>query len=662
MKSIKTKLVLSFVGIIVTITLISGVVFLRTSQSTLKEEAENSLIILATESAKLVENRIESLLSTLRMIAMNKDIKNMGWEVDVSILKEEVKKTDFLDIGYVMQNGYTHFADGTVRLMSDREYVSHALEGKEEISDVVLSRVTRSPEVEAAVPVINNGEVVGALVGRMNADSLSEITKDIGYGEKGYSFMINELGTIIAHPNDEYVTRKYNPIEEAAKDNQLLEMANAFEMILDGKAGTTNYVYKENKLFAEYAPIEGTEWTFVITAYEDEIMSALPKMVRIILTVMIVLLILGMGIIFPLDNALTKPLIELTKQSERISYLDIREDIPDTYTNRKDEIGTLSRAFQNLTESLRKITMELNDAAEKVSDTAQELTASSQQSTVTAETIYNSIEDIARGAMDQANNTTSGMDQAVILENKIEINHQCMKNLNTTIGKVTSLVDNGLKDIDKLSIMTNENEAAMKNISDIIFQVKQSSKNIGEASNLISEIARQINLLSLNASIESARAGDAGRGFAVVAQEITNLADRSTVATKSIDESIMELQAKIVKAVEGVERINITSKKQKESVSDTVQKYKEIYEAMEISEKAVEELNTSEEDMKTVKDEIMDKLKALSAIAEENVAITQQVSATMEEQNTAYRVVASVSIYLNDLANQHRTTIRKFKM
>jgi methyl-accepting chemotaxis protein len=662
MKSIKTKLIVAFAMIILAVTLINGLIFIGTSQNTIKGEAEGSLKMLASEGAKLVEHRMESITSTLNLIAMNKEIQNMGWEVDTNILKEELDKTEFLDIGYVMLNGYTHFADETVRLMIDREYISGALEGKEEISDVVISRVTRKPEIEAAVPIKKDGTIVGALVGRMGADALSEITKDIGYGKKGYSFIVNELGTIIAHPNSEYIEKKFNPINEVDEDKHLDAMADAFKKIMQEKAGVTSFTYEGNSLYAGYSPIEGTEWIFVITADEDEIMSAIPRMVRIILTVMLVVLVASLGIVYPLDNILAKPIIELTKQSKRISDLDIHENISAKYLSRKDEIGTLSRAFQSLTDNLRNIMKDLTVAADRVSDTAQELSVTSQQSAASSESIKSSIEDISRAALEQSENTTVGMDQARILEDKIEMNHDLMERLNYAIGQVTALVENGLIDIDKLDTMTGENDLALKDICDIILQVKKSSKQIGDASNLISDMARQINLLSLNASIESARAGEAGKGFAVVAEEIKNLADQSAETTARIDSTILELQTKIGQAVDGANRVSVTSKKQQESVVGTVKKYHEISEAMKISGQAVNELNKSEEDMKLAKDEIMDMLKALSAIAEKNVATTEKASATMKEQTAAYHVVAEVSNRLNELAVQHRGTIKRFRI
>lgn len=211
---------------ITTITI--GAISINSSYTSLKEEAEKSLQLLSIDGAKVTESRMNGLLATLKVISMEKDIINMGFEVNVNILKEGLGKTDFLDIGYVLPNGYTHFTDGTVRLMSDRLYVQEALAGKSMISDVIISRVTRTSEIEFCVPVLKNGEVVGALLARSAADSLSNIITDGGYGENGYAYMINGEGNLIAHPDTEKITDRFNPIKESEKNPIYTSLANAF--------------------------------------------------------------------------------------------------------------------------------------------------------------------------------------------------------------------------------------------------------------------------------------------------------------------------------------------------------------------------------------------------------------------------------------------------
>jgi methyl-accepting chemotaxis protein len=661
-KSIKTKLIMSYSILVLSVTLIIGFISLEIGYSSLKKEAENSLGLLAGESAKLVENRLEALTETLNMIAMKNEIINMGWEVDAAIIKEELRKTGFIDIGFVLPNGYTYYTDGTVRLMSDRAYVKEALGGKAKISDVIISRVTRKPEIEVAVPVLKEGEAAGALVGRMEADSLSDITKDISYGEQGYSFIINETGTIIAHPDTDMVVNRYNPVEEAEDNPDLKPMSKALQKILQDRAGVADYGYDGRNFYAGFAPIDETGWSFVIAADQVEIMSAIPRMVRSIIMTMLIILLCSLVVAYLFDNSLTKPLIEMTKHSKRIGNLDIRENIAQGYLKQKDEIGTLSGAFQKLTENLREIIKELANSANQVTDTAQELSVTSQQSAQVSEDIAHTVEDIAKGAYEQASNTESGLTQAALLKQKIDVNHQHMVNLNSTTEQVIRLVGEGLTDINRLSTITQENEMATKKICDVILQVKTSSEQIGNASGIISDMARQTNLLALNAAIEAARAGEAGRGFAVVAEEVQRMADQSANATRYIDNIIKELQKNILNAVDSMNHISYTSGEQHKSVSVTIQKYQNISEAMKKSELAVEELNLSEKEMETANNEIKTMLQSLSSIAEQNAASTQQTVSAMEEQTASVQVIADVIDRLTQLAGNLRATVTRFQV
>ena len=662
MKSIKTKLIVSCSLLVLSVAIIIGCVSIGIGYQSIRDGSEHSLELLSSESAKLVESRMEAVISTLTMISMKKEIIEMGWEVNVDTLKEELGKTDFLDIGYVLPNGYSYYTDGTVRLMSDRTYVEAALKGTSEISDVILSRVTRKPEIEVAVPVLKDKEVVGALIARMEADSLSNITKDIGYGEQGYSFMINKEGTIIAHPNTDEVIQRFNPITKVKDEPGLESLAVAYQTILDKKTGIVRYEADGNKLISAFAPIEGTDWSFIITAYDDEIMEAIPRMVRIILTILAITLLLSIGVVVLLDNSLTTPLISITKQSKKIGELDIREDIPEAYRNQRDEIGILARTFQILTENLRNIITELNVSAIQVTGTAQELTETSGQSAEVTEEISLTLEEIAKSAYEQAKKTEAGLSQATILEEKMEVNHKQMLKLNETTDMVIQLVNAGLKEIEGLSIITNENDLATKNICKVVMEMKKSSEQIGDASRFISDIARETNLLALNATIEAARAGESGRGFAVVAGEIQRLADQSSKSTSYIDGIISGLKLNIEQSVQSMNRITKTSEDQHKSVSDTIKKYQDISEAMKQSENVVDKLNGSEEEMQKANNEIKLMLTALANIAEQNAAGTQQSVATMEEQAASMQIIANVTDRLKGLAESLRSTVNRFQV
>lgn len=662
MKSIKTKLIMAFSALILVVTLVMGIVFINSGYHSLKNEAEKSLQTMASDGAKLTESRIENLMSTLDILSKKQELVDMGLEVDLEELKEELKKTSFIDLAYVLPNGYAYYTGDNVSLVSDRSYVKQALKGKAGMSDVIFSRITRKPEIELCVPILKDKKPVAALLARIKADTLEEIIQDRGFGINGYAFMVNGEGRYIAHPDSEKVIKLINPIKEAEKNNTYRSVSNALKTMMKNKQGVIGYHQDKVNYLTGYATIEGTDWVFAITADKEEVYALIPKMIQTMVIVMVIVLIGSSLLVFLLDVKITAPLIGITKLSKLIADLDFRENISDQYLKQKDEIGILSSTFQTLTIKLREMITQISEAAIHVTASAQELSATSLQSARVTQELSYTVENISNGAMEQANNTEIGEQNAVLLGNRIEINHKHVINLNETTEMVNRLVKSGLQDVERLSQATKNNKLATDEICEVISHTQISSEKIREASKMISEISRQTTLLALNATIEAARAGEAGRGFAIVAEEIQRMAEQSNSSTMFIDDIINTLLKDVQNSSKSMERMVVTSGHQQKSVIETIEKYQRIANAMTISEQAVIKLNESEKEMIRAKNEIVDMLQSLAAIAEQNAAGTQQASTFVEEQTSSAQSLADTSARLSALATDLLSIIDKVKV
>lgn len=662
MKTIKTKLITYFSILILLSSSIVGLISIIYASNTLTEETEKSLKALASEGAKVTGSRIETQKRTLEILAGGSDIQSMDWGIQRPMLERQLKNTSFLDIGVVYPDGTTYLTNGSTIQLGDRDYIKRAFNGETSISDIIADRTTNELSLLYAAPITSEGKVVGVLVGKRDGNALSNIIDDITYGEKGYAYIINGDGTTIAHPDRKYVLDQYNLIKEAKNDKAKESLGKLAEKILTEKKGIGNYSYNGNDLYAAYAPIGDTNWSLVITANQGEVLSAIPPMRNSIFTATAIGLLVSVAITYLIGNSIAKPIIQAARQSEKIASLDITEDVSEAFLKRKDEIGILAKSFQSLTDNLREIIKEINHSSEQVTSTSEELTATTQQSSIAAEEVARTAEEIATGASTQALNTESGSSKAMVLGQLIETNLEYTENLTEASNKVIEVVNEGLIEIENLYKITEESNNASKDINEVILKTNESSMKIGHASNVIASIAEQTNLLALNAAIEAARAGDAGRGFAVVAEEIRKLAEESTASTKSIDEIVNELQSNAQTAVSTMERVSAISNEQTNSVINSKDKYILISESMNESDKAVRELNTSGLGMEKMKDEILDTLQNLSAIAQENSAATQQVTASMEEQTASIEEIAGASEGLANLAQDLQLIIKRFKI
>ncbi|WP_235828939.1 methyl-accepting chemotaxis protein [Anaerosacchariphilus polymeriproducens] len=661
MKSIRTKLIISFIGVSLLVSMVLGYIALTSSIQVIRKQAENSLLELVYEEAKLIVSRMEIQKRTLEMLAMNDTIQSMDWNVQQKVIKSQLDKMEFLDIAIVQTDGKATYSDGSKSELGDREYLQKALNGEANISDVLISKVTNEPVIMIAVPIYKNNKVVGALVGRRDGNALCEIVDSSGFGKEGYGYIINSKGTIIAHPDREKVLNQFNPIEEVKKDNSLLSVSKLFEKILKEKNGISTYNYNGESLYAGYEPIEGTEWYFIITASKTEVLASLPVLQNKIFLSAVIIMALSIGLAYLIGTTIAKPIIKTVHHSKKIADLDISVNLEQKYVDRKDEIGALSKALQSITDSIREIVGDISNSSESLAAASEELTATSQQSASTSEEISYTITELSKGASDQAQNTEEGSSKADLLGEVIEKDQKHLSELNAATEKVEVVLKQGLIEIEHLSKKTEENNKASKEIHEVIVKTNESSTKIGEASSVISSIAEQTNLLSLNAAIEAARAGEAGRGFAIVAEEIRKLAEQSEASTKNIDQMVQELQENSQEAVATIIKMSKVIKEQTDSVINSKNNFLLIREAILESSKIVGQLNDSGQEMSTMKNEIQDTLQNLSAIAEEYSAATQQVTSTMEEQTESAESIAKSSEDLAKLAQNLQVLINKFQ-
>lgn len=662
MKSIKTKLLLSFSVLIISVAILISFFATVTGSEMLSESAQNTVDLMAEDGAKLVKSRMETVIKELSVISQQNEIRSMSLNNQLVILNEAKGNSVFMDLAIVQKNGTATYTDGSEKDLSDRDYITKALAGEANISDVIISKVTGEAVIMVAVPIKNGDAVVGALIGRLNGTALSDVTNDTGYGEKGYAYMLNNSGQVIAHPNSDMVMNQVNPIVEAETQPSYQSLSKAIQVMLEKRNGFIDYQFEGKSIYSGYAEVPGTDWIIVVTANKDEVLSDIPALQGKMILILVIGLVYSLIIVYLIGNTITKPMIAVTKLSKKIADLDVSENVPAKYLRWKDENGILANAMQSIMDNLRSIIGEITDASLQVSSTAQELTATAEQSAMSAEEVSRTVEEIAKGASEQASNTETGSNEAIKLGELIEQSRNHMHNMNMASNKVTEVVNGGLKEIDHLTGISEESASATKEIYDIILKTNESTEQIGEASNVISAIAEQTNLLALNASIEAARAGEAGKGFAVVADEIKKLAGQSAKSTEYIDGIISELKAVVDRAVEAMERVNEISKEQFDSVISTKQKYELIMDAMEETNTAVTQLNDSEEEMGVSKNQILDMLQTLSAIAEENAASTEEASSAMVEQSASMEEIAKSSERLALLASSLQEIIMKFKV
>ena len=343
-----------------------------------------------------------------------------------------------------------------------------------------------------------------------------------------------------------------------------------------------------------------------------------------------------------------------------LSEGDFTKDISSEFLDRTDEFGEMASSLNLMKDSIKSMIEQVSMTSEHVAASSEELTANSQQCASTSSEIARSIAEIAGGANDQAKSTEDGTINVSVLDELISENQNMMKTLNTTLNDINAATIEGMTTLKDLTEKTSENNIAINNIQKVINETNESSEKIESASKMIKNISEQTNLLALNAAIEAARAGESGRGFAVVAEEIRKLAEQSNSFTTEISKVIEELSGKTEEAVESMSTVTNSSYLQQNGVDNTNDRFNIISSSIKEMQSIVNLLNTSSEKMIDKKEDLVNMISQISAIAEENAASTELTCAAVEEQSASIGEMANASEELARLAEKMNEAILQF--
>jgi methyl-accepting chemotaxis protein len=212
----------------------------------------------------------------------------------------------------------------------------------------------------------------------------------------------------------------------------------------------------------------------------------------------------------------------------------------------------------------------------------------------------------------------------------------------------------------------NEKSKATANIThNVISKIQEfeiQSKNIAGFVSTINEIASQTNLLSLNASIEAARAGDAGRGFAVVADEIRKLADQSVQAANQIQNIVKEIASKTKDTIDTAKEAESIVESQTVSLNKTIQVFDFINDHVNDLASNLNNISNGIKSIETAKADTMDAIQDISAVSEETAAASEEVSATAINQIDSVERMRNAAIELANNAKNLEEAIKIFKI
>lgn len=328
----------------------------------------------------------------------------------------------------------------------------------------------------------------------------------------------------------------------------------------------------------------------------------------------------------------------------------------------KDEVGDMLRNVVILKNELIDVVSDIVDKSHSLTAAAQALNGEAQDTRNTVEQVEKAMAEVADGATSQAEETQKATENVIVIGNMVEETSKEAESLNQNAGEMRRMGEQANATLGELE----EINAKTKEAIDVIYQqtntTNESAMKIREATTLITSIAEETNLLSLNASIEAARAGEQGRGFAVVAGQIQKLAEQSNESARAIEAIIDELITDSEKAVATMDDVRQIMNEQSEKVDATGKMFAEVMDGIGHSINGVTTIAEHTANMDEARIRVVDIVQNLTAIAEENAASTEETSASATEVNNIVANISESAAELNEIASALQASVSFFKV
>lgn len=656
MKSIKQKILVSFLSLVVGAAFICGCVGITTNYVSTQTMLEQNLESTATVAAKRVSYELTAYRYAIEALGM---VPELSSEETTTAQKEQIVQqwAEYygMERGNLLSMSGMSLFDGNS--YADREYFQEAVKGNTFISIPTISKITGELSIMVAAPLWENGIQGGTVAGVVyfvpHETFLNDIMTSIEISDNSGAYMIDRDGLTIADTTLETVAVQ-NIEEEAKSNSSLSQLAALHADMRNGNTGYGSYTIDGVQKFVAYAPVEGTDgWSIAITAPGSDFMGTTYLCVGIIVVLVVVIIIISVFFAIKIARGIGIPIQACADRISKLETGDLTSPIPDF--QRKDEIGVLCKATGGIVTALQDIIGDVQyllgemgngnfdvrsrnydlyrgDFAEvlhavqninhNLSDTLQQINMAAEQVSAGAAQVSSGAQALAQGATEQASAVQELSATISEIDNRAKENADAAKMAQDRSHQAGGQV---VTSNDKMK----ELQLAMKNIL-------QGHQEISRIIATIEDIAFQTNILALNAAVEAARAGSAGKGFAVVADEVRNLASKSDQAAKQTKE-LIERSTK-----------NVNSGSQlTEDVGTSLDK------TMELAQGAVGYMNQVTENTVAEADSINQVTEGIDQIS----SVVQTNSATAEESAAASEELSSQSQLLKDLVGKF--TLRK---
>ncbi len=479
---------------------------------------------------------------------------------------------------------------------------------------------------------------------------------------KGLELGENSIVGLVTEDGKEIIIKNSNSEEGA-------------QVITDFNFSSQDYyaeaVNSEEVIYSKAVNLKSDEHLFMSSKIGDtgiSICGLVPKSsfmqqaneIRFITIIVVVLAsLLSVIIGFLIANGIRMALKSINQRLQKISEGDLTVDVS---MRRSDELAVLAGNITETMSHMRALIMKVSNVSDQVTASAANVKEVSSGLSSSSNNITQAVDEIGNGIEGQAEDAQSCLAQMDELSKKITVVYENLNEIDGMMDNMKEMVGSGINTMEKLTKQSDATNTITKNVVSNIAALEIKTKAISDIIQVINEISDQTNLLSLNASIEAARAGDAGRGFAVVASEIRNLANRSVNAANEIAGVIEEIMKQTSETVATAKEAENVVSHQNEAVGMTIEAFRNMNTGIESLITNLSVIDTNMKNMETAREGTLLAVENISAISEETLATSTSIENTVYEQSKSVATLETAANEMGENAKDLKEAINIFKI
>ena len=676
MRSIRTKLIAYFLVVILCVSLVTGILVTVTTKNVLKDNIELTSSQTVTETLKGFQTYMRNMSQPVDLVTRKNEVKHLEdrgvFEDNVATIQDSlIASLKVVDSpvrcyystanGYYME-GHLETVDGKVKgIKTFEENVDNTAkqwykdcQNSEKRAGVFATFTGPYADPQTGEQIITIAQEIriddanyGVVGLDVSFSAFESYVQNIGLLSTGYVLVADKNGKIIIGNDKDTITGG-----DVSGFDFWGKASSTEETSFIEKVGGKNW-------YVSVLSDEITGWTLLGIVSEDENNSSIQAITSGVGSAAVLSGVFGIVIALVVAISMSREVKKVQLALKKVSEGDLTQQIK---TKRRDEFGQLENSFNDMTTQISGLIKDVDSKSKNIVQVAGNISTITDETKNNTNMVMEAIHNIALGATDQAGSTQEAVNEVENLATSLNETKQHVDNINEMSDNTGKLSEQGKQMvnllIDKSGLTMDKSKTTMQ----VMDEVMTSIDKINYISDVIADITSQTNLLSLNASIEAARAGDAGRGFAVVADEIRQLADQSRKSTDEIKSIINEVVARATQAEQAMKENNDLITEQQNAINDTQKLFEKISDSINELIRGLSEVAGLNERMESNKEAVVGEMTSIASVSEESAAAAEEVNASVDQVNNTMEDIVNYTSELNDIADQLKKAIGKFTL